>query len=105
MYTIRTDMGQMKITKEHRQVVNRFKRAIRDDKQSTQVTTNSKKGESFELVSLIRAEQQSLRFRTRYEPAVFSKEKFELYKKYQVRVHNDNPKTVSESSFNRFLCQ
>lgn len=105
MYTIRTDLGQMKITKEHRQVVNRFKRAIRDDKQSTQVTTNSKKGESFELVSLIRAEQQSLRFRTRYEPAVFSKEKFELYKKYQVRVHNDNPKTVSESSFNRFLCQ
>lgn len=94
-YTIRTDMDHLKITKEHRQVINRFKRAIGDELKT--------KGQ-FHLSSLIEAEKASTRFHTRFEPSGFSREKFELYKKYQVRVHNDDPSEVSESQFKNFLC-
>lgn len=95
-YTIRTDMDHLKIMKEHRQVVNRFKRAIGYDK-----TTKG----PFDLSTLITAEQSSNRFHTRFEPSGFSAEKFELYKKYQVKVHNDDPSEVSERQFRNFLCK
>lgn len=114
MYTIRTDLGQMKISKEHRQLVNRFKRAIGDplEQDSEKREDSKKEGKKsrfqrpppFQLSSLIVAEQQSSRFRTVYEPAVFSEEKFALYKKYQVRVHQDEPESVTKLSFSRFLC-
>jgi arginine-tRNA-protein transferase len=37
------------------------------------------------------------------EPSSLTKEKFELYKKYQVSVHHDKPDEVTESGFKRFL--
>lgn len=95
-YTIRTDMDHLKITKEHRQVVNRFKRAI---------GCESKTKSKFELSSLIEAEKKSTRFHTRFEPSGYSKEKYELYKKYQIEVHNDNPAEVTPKQFKRFLCE
>lgn len=96
MYTIRTDLDHLKIIKEHRQVINRFKRAIGDETKT--------KGK-FSLRSLIDAEKKSTRFHTRFEPSGFSKEKYELYRKYQVRVHNDDPEDVTPKQFKRFLCE
>lgn len=98
LFTIRTDWDQLKVTKQHRKTVNRFIREISDDYKSRDGS------KSFDLHSLVEAEQQSSRFYTRYEPSAFSTEKFELYKKYQVRVHSDDPADVTESSFKRFLC-
>lgn len=100
MYTIRTDMAHLKVAKEHRQVVNRFKKAIAEE----EVSQNKKFNRPFDLKSLIEAEQKSTEFHTRFESAKFSKEKFDLYKKYQVNVHNDMPHDVTEKSFDRFLC-
>lgn len=96
MYTIRTNLEYMKVLKEHRQTINRFKKAIGYDEKSKN---------TFELLSLIVAEQNSTNFKTRFEPAKFSKEKFRLYKKYQVSVHNDDPSSITERSFDRFLCK
>lgn len=110
MYTIRTTMDQMKIAKLHRQVVNRFSRAIADTEDNKSNNgmlgkTKNKEGTTkFCLTSLITAEQRSSRFYTRYEPAVFSEEKFALYKKYQMCVHNDKENDVTEEAFERFLC-
>lgn len=98
MYTIRTDLTQVKMAKEHRQVVNRFKRLLGIDEE------HLKKGEAFRLDLLREAELQSTRFRTEFEPAAFSKEKFALFKKYQIHVHNDTPEEVTPKSFDRFLC-
>lgn len=126
MYTIRTNLQMMKITKEHRQVVNRFKRAIADVPDAPDVTnvpdasktnnehkqsSNKKKNKnktdnkSFDLASLIEAEQRSLRFKCFYEPAHFTEEKFQLYKKYQTMVHNDKPEDVTPQGFSNFLIQ
>jgi arginine-tRNA-protein transferase len=37
------------------------------------------------------------------EPSSTTKEKFELYKKYQISVHHDKEDEVTESGFKRFL--
>lgn len=96
LFTIRTNLSMCKVAKEHRKVVNRFIKEICPE-------LPAKKNE-FDLNRLYEAQLQSTRFRTKFEPSGFSKEKFELYKKYQVHVHNDDPKDVTESSFKRFLC-
>lgn len=129
MYTIRTDFEHLKITKEHRQTVNRFCRAILPAQQSDETLgkegteTHDKRNNSaanrqgaikntgkslskrtFSLASLREAEVASTNFHTRFEPSLFSDEKFELYRKYQITVHNDEPDEVTEQSFRRFLC-
>lgn len=38
-------------------------------------------------------------------PAEFTAERFELYKKYQIAVHKDDPESLKEKSFTRFLVQ
>ncbi|GEQ69204.1 hypothetical protein JCM33374_g2875 [Metschnikowia sp. JCM 33374] len=124
MYTIRTSLKQMSILKEHRQVVNRFKRAILEPvdgqaghageakeaeeageaKEARKKTPKHDQNSKFVLSSLIEAEKSSARFHTRFEPAKFSEEKFALYKKYQISVHGDSPEKVTKSSFKNFLC-
>lgn len=97
MYTIRTKLSQMNVSKEHRQVVNRFKRAISDEPE------NPMPSKSFDLSSLIQAEKKSSRFRTVFEPASFSEEKYALYVKYQTTVHKDEPGSVTRKQFDGFL--
>lgn len=99
MYTIRTDISRLKITKEHRHAVNRFGRAIADRPKET-----GQRNASFDLSLLIHAEQASSRFHTRYEPSKATREKLELYQKYQTTVHNDDPEEVTLDQFNLFLC-
>ncbi|EMG50029.1 ATE1 Arginyl-tRNA--protein transferase 1 [Candida maltosa Xu316] len=97
LYTIRTCLSMCKLTKEHRKVINRFIKEICPDLPPAKKNT-------FDLERLYEAQIQSTRFRTKFEPAGYSDEKFALYKKYQVTIHNDDPEDVSETSFERFLC-
>ncbi|KZV23817.1 arginyl-tRNA--protein transferase 1 [Dorcoceras hygrometricum] len=46
---------------------------------------------------------QRLRFEIRLKRSSFDDEEYSLYKKYQLRVHNDSPAHVTESSYRRFL--
>lgn len=96
MYTIRTNLLYLKVTKEHRQVVNRFKRAIGDG-------SDSAPSKSFDLYSLLEAEQKSTRFRTEYDWPYFTPEKYALYVKYQTVIHHDKPEELTQSGFHRFL--
>lgn len=103
LYTIRTNLEQMKVAKLHRQVVNRFVRAISDEL-GEEPKGEGKSNKKFSLKSLIEAEKASSRFHTHFEPAAFTNEKYQLYKKYQMAVHNDKESDVSQASFKRFLC-
>ncbi|RLV93703.1 Arginyl-tRNA--protein transferase 1 [Spathaspora sp. JA1] len=100
-YTIRTRFDCLKITKEHRKVINRFTKEICPE---LSVPNEPKKGVAFDFSKLIIAQQKSTRFKTRFEPSQFSQEKYQLYRKYQINVHGDKPEEVEESSFRRFLC-
>lgn len=96
MYTIRTNLDYLKVTKEHRQVVNRFKRAIGNGEDTAAAKT-------FDLYSLLKAEQKSSRFRTQYDWPHVTPEKHALYVKYQTMIHHDNPDELTEAGFRRFL--
>lgn len=98
-YTIRTNKSHMKLDKKHRQVANRFIKAILDEP-----VKDSKKSAPFDLEILIEAETKSKRFYTRFEKSEFSAEKYELYKKYQCQVHNDEPDSITKLLFILFLC-
>lgn len=103
LYTIRTTLDQMKVAKQHRQVLNRFVRAISEETDEKS-KGNGKTNKKFSMKSIIEAEKSSSRFHTHFEPAAFTNEKYQLYKKYQVAVHNDKESDVTPASFKRFLC-
>lgn len=96
LYTIRTNLQMMKLEKKQRKIVNRFIKEIYQPLEHDNKT--------FDIFKLIFSEQKSSRFYTRYEPSVLTDEKYQLYKKYQMAVHNDEPNECSQSQFKRFLC-
>ncbi|CAH2354573.1 arginyl-tRNA--protein transferase 1 [[Candida] railenensis] len=119
LFTIRTNMKSLKLGKQQRQTINRFMRAIgggeqidagTKNKNSANYSTTTQTTESnlipVALENLFALERNTNEdtFYTRFGPSKFTKEKFLLYKKYQMRVHGDKEEDVSEGSFKRFLC-
>lgn len=100
LYTIRSSMKYLKLDKHHRKTINRFIKEILPEEPQKK----HKNQEKFDILSLVAAEQKSTRFYTKFEKAQYSKEKFLLYKKYQVAVHNDKEDDLEKESFERFLC-
>jgi hypothetical protein len=49
-------------------------------------------------------QQQKHKLTTTIVPSKFSQEEFDIYKKYQVAIHGDQPQDVTESGYKRFLC-
>lgn len=93
LYTIRTSMEHLKLSKQQRKTINKFVKEIGEVPGDNHWSR------------LMLAQQKSSRFKTEFEPSNFLEEKFELYKKYQVHVHNDDPDEVTESGFHNFLCK
>lgn len=108
LYTIRTNYSMYIPTKQHRRAVNRFVRAIEeqpDDEMTGGAKTAAKKPKKsppFDVWKLL--DTTLTRFRVVEEPLAYLDEKFALYKKYQVAVHNDSPEDVKPDGFKRFLC-
>lgn len=100
LYTIRTNLSFLVATKEIRQVINRFARAV----DALLPPPRLPKHARFDVSCLVGVETSLSRFRTRFEPSVFTPEKFDLYRRYQLTVHNDKPHDVTPESFKRFLC-
>ncbi|KAG5356923.1 Arginyl-tRNA--protein transferase 1 [Yarrowia sp. C11] len=99
-YTIRLNVDDFKASKSQRGVLNRWTNHVTDKAKEGK---NSGKNNQFDLVGKIQ-EGESETFKTRLEPNRFTKEKYQLYAKYQEHVHNDGPDDISESGFRRFLC-
>ncbi|CAI5756815.1 unnamed protein product [Candida verbasci] len=97
LYTIRTSSKYLNLSKHHRKIINKFIKLIAPNLKLPAKNT-------FDFRNLYEAQLESKNFKTIIEPSKFTKEKFELYKKYQIRVHNDDPNDISENSFRRFLC-
>lgn len=101
-YTIRLDCSGFKPSKEHRQLLNRLLREV-----NPSATNKKHKGKenTFDLchvVSSLTSDQS--RLRVSLDTNKISEEKFNLYKKYQMVVHNDAEADVTHKSFKRFLC-
>ena len=107
-YTIRLDVQRFRPSGEHRQTLNRFNRFLRDEYESGATKKHKgKDNKSFDLLKVLNdpLEDESIPFRVQLETASYSQEKFELYKRYQLAVHNDDENHVNPDSFENFLCQ
>lgn len=88
-YTIRLPISKFKMSKSQKQVSNRFERYLRT-------------GDIHEkLQADLAVREHALSIET-LEPAC-TPERYKLYKKYQIIVHNDSEEDISELQFKRFL--
>lgn len=99
LYTIRTPVGTVKLDKDQKKCVRRFIKNF--------AGPNYKRKFDDDLVELQRFELELDRkkFYSVLDKPTFTTEKFNLYKKYQVEVHKDNPDKLTARSFKRFLCE
>ncbi|KAJ7283769.1 arginine-tRNA-protein transferase [Mycena rebaudengoi] len=109
-YTIRLDALAFNPSPRQRKLISRWNRFIAHGKQPVAPAKTKTKGTpSFSLRSAIHAsevgfnldEERAHQFETVLEPSAYSREKFELYCKYQRDIHRDTDCTVS--GFKRFL--
>ncbi|KAG1205500.1 hypothetical protein G6F35_011595 [Rhizopus arrhizus] len=112
-YTIRLKAKEFKLTKGQKKILSKFNRYIQGtwspDKDHQEKENNTKKppkdNTPKQLMDYIHALDNSSNnkhdLKIEIEPSSFTKEKFELYKKYQISIHNDDD--VSERGFRRFL--
>lgn len=98
-HTIRTSIDSYKPLKEHKKCINRFAN-------SYDIKLNNPKNRFDFVESILNCHRnaESSRFRTKLEPAGYTEEKFNLFKKYQTDVHNEAPEEVTKKGFDRFLC-
>lgn len=99
LYTIRTKLESLKLDKNFRKTINRFVRELGEDVSNP--STKHKNQEKYDIKTLLRAELKSSRFHTRFESNSFTAEKYDLFKRYQKAVHQEE---TTEASFKRFLC-
>ncbi|SCU87528.1 LAMI_0D06414g1_1 [Lachancea mirantina] len=94
LYTIRTRPEQCKMSKELKSCVSRFRKRIQ--------AANKPRSNGF-IDDICKAELDNDSFKTRFEPPVYSAEKYQLFVKYQEQIHQDFGSSVQ--SFKRFLCE
>lgn len=114
-YTIRLDALQFKVGRSHRKLVHRWNRYVLQGKgeiDSAEIDVKRPKGRQnahFDLVQSLHSTEHAFlgeapakhKFEVTIEPASYTKEKFDLFCKYQTAVHHDTESTVS--GFKRFL--
>ncbi|EMD96300.1 hypothetical protein COCC4DRAFT_184710 [Bipolaris maydis ATCC 48331] len=120
-YTIRLPVASFKPAKDQRKAVNHWNDHVLGEsyiKEASRLYPLSKQEKArlkntFDLVREVhRAELQNIkqppepahRFEVTLEPAVFTAEKYDLFKNYQQTVHKEPPSQISQSGFRRFLC-
>eukprot|EP01031_Cornospumella_fuschlensis_P037606 gene37606-45683_t len=84
-YTIRLNVNNFKPTKSQKKVLRK-------------AGSSKEEGKSADSVKMEGGD-----ISIEMEPSSFTEEKFALYKKYQVAVHNDKPDEVTPEGFTRFL--
>ncbi|KAJ7068156.1 arginine-tRNA-protein transferase [Mycena amicta] len=102
LYTIRLDVLEFKLSKSKRKLLNRWNRFILGKALESKET-------AFSLVTAIHASESTFlqnsesahKFEVVLEPCSYSKAKFELFCKYQEKIHHDSDN--SPASFRRFL--
>lgn len=97
LYTIRTNASQLKLSKELKSCVKKFKKKILPEK-----FVSKPQYKDF-VEQLIHYEESSTTFRTRFEPAICTTEKYELFVRYQKHIHHEDDSSLKQ--FKSFLCE
>ncbi|KAL7321112.1 Arginyl-tRNA--protein transferase 1 [Mucor circinelloides] len=122
-YTIRLDTNRFNTTKSQKKIIHKFNRYIKGTwdpdpkaKLTIPTTTNDNKPvnkpSNYVQVKSLRdiihepedtSQESKYKLEIKLEPSSFTKEKFDLYAKYQASVHHDKEEDISEGGFKRFL--
>jgi len=95
-YAIRLNVKNFKPTKSQKKVLRRFDR---------HATSKLKGEDGKEKKEVGDASNITIDMQCTTEPSSYSEEKFQLYKKYQIAVHNDKEEEVTAAGFTRFLVE
>lgn len=87
-YTIRLNVNTFEASKSQQKVMRKMKKYIN---QSANISLD------------VDVERTEMKLSIKTLPSVFTQEKFDLYKKYQMIVHKDSSDEITESGFTRFL--
>ncbi|RCH93356.1 Arginyl-tRNA--protein transferase 1 [Rhizopus azygosporus] len=108
-YTIRLHAMDYKLTKGQKKVLNKFNRYIQgtwspEREEQQDVKNKPKENTPKSLLDWVHApDHTDNKYKLKLEPSSYTKEKHELYKKYQISVHHDEPEELTERKFRRFL--
>lgn len=109
-YTIRLDTTRFSTSKSQKKILNKFNRYVKGAHQSTTTANNSKANNLVQVKSLRDIihepednSQNEKKLEIVLEPSSFTKQKYELYAKYQTSIHGDKEDDISEGGFKRFL--
>lgn len=123
-YTIRLDANKVVVSKEQRKILRKFNRfacggecgekrdwfdldyevhLAENTASTTASTVKAKEGKKKKFAPLLYKTCRP-NFKVKLLSAHYTAEKFELYKSYQVSVHLDDPDSVTQEGFTRFLC-
>jgi arginyl-tRNA---protein transferase len=97
-YTIRLPVSQFYLTKSQKNTLKKLSKYLSSP---TSAPSSSATGESSSPQDLQLLPPHSFTVET--VPAEFTAERYELYRKYQIAVHNDPPEKITEQSFTNFL--
>ncbi|CAO3667288.1 unnamed protein product [Rhizopus stolonifer] len=109
----RLQAKNFKLSKGQKKILIKFNRYIQGEwspdkeqheqrEQKKPPKDNTPKGLS-DLINVINKTDNKYNLKIELEPSSFTKEKYELYKKYQIFVHHDEEEDVSSKGFCRFL--
>lgn len=76
---------------------------VSNHNESKKSSSRSCSKENFSSTAHENHELKKRSFEVRLKRSSFDPEEYSLYRRYQIRVHNDSPDEVSESSYKRFL--
>ncbi|EFP84430.2 uncharacterized protein PGTG_10150 [Puccinia graminis f. sp. tritici CRL 75-36-700-3] len=111
-YTIRCSASGFQASRGQRQAAYRWRKFIEGATEHSGAPKQQKPQSTFDLCQVLNFDDaqgtpptiKEHEFQIRIEPAAFTEEKFKLYKKYQIEVHNDQAEEVTKKSFESFLC-
>ncbi|KAL0094775.1 arginine-tRNA-protein transferase [Phycomyces blakesleeanus] len=107
-YTIRLNAVEYKQTKSQRKVVNKLNRFLEGDwapKDTNSMDTTSESDQKKASKNHAKEPSQKHTLEVLLEPSSFTKEKYDLYCKYQTEIHKDEPSELKPESFKRFLVE
>lgn len=100
MYSIRLEVSKFQMSKSQKKVLKNVQKKLNSTFSSTVPMDD---GQYTNSIVLSNCGNTDVEITITIEPASFTEEKFDLYRRYQEAVHKDEPESITPSGFKNFL--
>lgn len=102
-YTIKLNAQEFKPSRSNKQLLNKFIKFLSNDEQNNDNKSKGKNNYQYNLLDNIYKCFNNSKFEIKLEKATYTQEKYDLFKKYQMGIHNESEDDISIRSFKNFL--